>query len=301
MAHVLRPLMQLSRRRYWPSPFYHLLSRPSTSNLVSGNIPFFPLSSISFRALHFRSRAVKLRDVPVPDDADDSDDASFSDSGDIFKSRNDRKREARRAVRWAMELSSFSPPQIKRILRVAALEQDVYDALVLVKRLGRDVREGKRRQFNYIGRLLREVEPELMDGLIQATKDGDQSRFQDFSGTESLDIDGEEEEDEEIEEGDEEEDSINVGVADRWYDGLINKDICITNEIYSLREIEFDRQELRQLVRKVHATLEPQATSEENGKPGVASAKARRSLARFLRGLVRQLPSNYNVKFHLYD
>lgn len=43
-----------------------------------------------------------------------------------------------------------------------------------------------------------------MDGLIQATKDGDQSKFQDFLGTENLDIDGEEEEDEEVEEGDEE-------------------------------------------------------------------------------------------------
>ncbi|XP_075517079.1 uncharacterized protein LOC142551627 isoform X6 [Primulina tabacum] len=183
---------------------------------------------------------------------------------------------------------------------------------MLVKRLGRDAREGKRRQYNLIGDeikklisiviirawlytdpeiLLREVEPELMDGLIQATKDGDQSRFQDFLGTENLDINGEEEEDEEVEEGGEE-DSINVAVADRWYDGLINKHICITNEIYSLREIEFDRQELRQLVRKVHATPEPQATSEEHGKPDATSVKARRSLACFLRGLVKQLPSN---------
>ncbi|XP_075517076.1 uncharacterized protein LOC142551627 isoform X4 [Primulina tabacum] len=175
--------------------------------------------------------------------------------------------------------------------KVAALEQEVYDALMLVKRLGRDAREGKRRQYNLIGSLLREVEPELMDGLIQATKDGDQSRFQDFLGTENLDINGEEEEDEEVEEGGEE-DSINVAVADRWYDGLINKHICITNEIYSLREIEFDRQELRQLVRKVHATPEPQATSEEHGKPDATSVKARRSLACFLRGLVKQLPSN---------
>ncbi|XP_073134613.1 uncharacterized protein [Henckelia pumila] len=291
MARVLRPLMQLPRWRHRPSPFYHLLSLPSSSTHVSGKLPLFALFSISCRAVHFRFGAVRLRDVPLPYDAEDSDGASSSDSGETFKSRNDRKREARRAVRWGMELASFSPPQIKRIIRVAALEQEVYDALILVKGLGRDVREGKRRQYNLIGRLLREVEPELMDGLIQATKDGDQSRFQGFLGTENLDIDGEEEEDEEIEEGDEE-DSINIAVADRWYDGLINKDICITNEIYSLREIEFDRQELRQLVRKVHATPEPRATSEENGKPDAASVKARRSLTRFLRGLVKQLPSN---------
>ncbi|KZV33151.1 hypothetical protein F511_18167 [Dorcoceras hygrometricum] len=291
MAHVLRPLMQLPRRRHRPSSFYHLICRTSSSTHVSGNLPFFAFFSISCRAVHFRPRAVKLRDVPLPYDGGDSDDVSYSAKGEVCKSRNDRKREARRAVRWGMELASFSPPQIKRILRVAALEQEVYDALMLVKRLGRDVREGKRRQFNFIGRLLREVEPELMDCLIQATKDGDQSKFQDFLGPESLEIDGEEEQDEEIEEGDDEE-STNISLANKWYDGLINKDISVSNEIYSLREIEFDRQELRQLVRKVHAALEPQATTEEDVEPDAASVKARKSLARFIRRLANQLPSN---------
>lgn len=37
-------------------------------------------------------------------------------------------------------------------------------------------------------------------------------------------------------------DSTNTAVVTRWYDGLINKDISITNEIYSLGEVEFDRQ-----------------------------------------------------------
>lgn len=30
--------------------------------------------------------------------------------------------------------------------------------------------------------------------------------------------------------------------ATRWFDGLVNKDIQITNEVYSVREVEFDRQ-----------------------------------------------------------
>jgi hypothetical protein len=34
-----------------------------------------------------------------------------------IKSRNELKREAKRAVKWGMDLSSFNPPQIKRILR----------------------------------------------------------------------------------------------------------------------------------------------------------------------------------------
>ncbi|KAK1582672.1 hypothetical protein Q3G72_017192 [Acer saccharum] len=49
------------------------------------------------------------------------------------------------------QLAAFSTPQIKRILKVTSLEDDVLEALMLVKRLGPDVKEGKRRQFNYIG------------------------------------------------------------------------------------------------------------------------------------------------------
>lgn len=33
-----------------------------------------------------------------------------------------------------------------------------------------------------------------------------------------------------------------MAVVTRWFDGLISKDIDITNEIYSLREVDFDRQ-----------------------------------------------------------
>ncbi|XP_039170799.1 uncharacterized protein LOC120294600 isoform X1 [Eucalyptus grandis] len=52
---------------------------------------------------------------------------------------------------------------------------------MLAKRLGLDVREGKRRQFDFIGKSLREVEPELMDASIEATKDGDESRLRALS------------------------------------------------------------------------------------------------------------------------
>ncbi|KAL3845331.1 hypothetical protein ACJIZ3_002734 [Penstemon smallii] len=295
MAHVVRPLLQWPRWRHCHTAFSHLLRLHCSTPRASTTPPLF-LFSTSFREVHFRSRASKLRDVRSPSVANESGDDedgedSSSDSSVTKKSRNEKKREARRAVRWGMDLAKFSPPQIKRILRVADLEQEVFEAIMVVKRLGRDVREGKRRQFSYIGRLLREVEPELMDGLIQATKDGDHSKFQDISGTETSDIDDEEEEEEKIEEEDEEEDSPDISLATRWYDGLVNKDISITNEIYSLREVEFDRQELRRLVRKVHSTLEKEASPEENGKPDAAAVNAGRSLTRFLRGLVKQLPA----------
>ncbi|PIA57305.1 hypothetical protein AQUCO_00600206v1, partial [Aquilegia coerulea] len=66
------------------------------------------------------------------------------------KSRNQLKREARKAVQWGMDLANFTVPQIKFIIRIASLDQEVFDAIMVVKRLGSDVREGKRRQFNYI-------------------------------------------------------------------------------------------------------------------------------------------------------
>lgn len=33
-----------------------------------------------------------------------------------------------------------------------------------------------------------------------------------------------------------------VDIATRWFEGLINKDVEITNEVYSIHDIEFDRQ-----------------------------------------------------------
>ncbi|XP_060199844.1 uncharacterized protein LOC132628126 [Lycium barbarum] len=293
MANVVRPLMN------WPKWHHYLYIRASFIHLVQSPLPLFsstkpPFSTSSpsaFRQAHFRSRAApKSRESQLPLDQSDSD--SDSD-GKIRKSRNEKKREARRAVKWAMDLAKFSPPRIKRILRVASAEQEVYDAVIVVKRLGPDVREGKRRQFNYIGRLLRDVEPELMDGLIQATKDGDQTKFQALAGSELAATEDVDEEVEETEYEDDEEDSEDVIVlVDRWFDGLINKDIDISKEIYSLSEVDFDRQELRGLVRKVQSVREKGSNSdEEEGKVNSDIVRAERSLTRFLRDLAKQLHS----------
>ncbi|KAG6435331.1 hypothetical protein SASPL_100202 [Salvia splendens] len=283
MAHLLRPLFHLPRWRYRRSAVSQLLSFHSAPDRATTSLPFSTLFFSTCRQVHSRARALKLRDSPPFSDANESGD-ELSDGGDVRKSRNERKREARRAVRWGMDLANFSPSQIKRIVRVAELEQEVFEAIMVVKRLGSDVREGKRRQYNYIGKLLRGVEPELMDGLIQAIKDGDLSKFQELSGAE-LAID----DDEVVQIQDELDfqDYTNMAAVNRWFDGLVNKDLDITNEIYSLREVDFDRQELRQLVRKVQS-----ATAQDAGLEGrvEADANARRSLTRFLRGLADQLP-----------
>ncbi|TMW99402.1 hypothetical protein EJD97_002651 [Solanum chilense] len=296
MANVMKPLMN------WPKWHHYLYVRASFIHFVQSQsplfstcnvrrLPSFTASPFGYRQAHFRSgAALKSRESPLPIDQSESD----SDSDEkTRKSRNEKKREARRAVRWAMDLAKFSAPQIKRILRVASTEQEVYEAVMLAKRLGPDVREGKRRQFSYIGRLLREVEPELMDGLIQATKDGDQTKFQALSGSELSATEDVDEEVEETEyEDDEESSEDNIALADRWFDGLVNKDVDISKEIYSLSEVDFDRQELRGLVRKVQSICEKRSKSDQGeGKVNTDVVRAERSLTRFLRDLAKQLHS----------
>ncbi|XP_031110470.1 uncharacterized protein LOC116014537 [Ipomoea triloba] len=288
----------------WPRWHHHVCSRAVMIRFLHSPMPFSPasfcrrppFSSTPLASRHLSSRpgAIRLRDAPVPPEPSES--GSESDTP-LKKSRNEKKREAQRGVRWGMELAKFQPPQIKRILRVAALEREVYEAIMLVKRLGRDVREGKRRQFNYIGRLLRDVDPELMDGLIEATKDGDQNKFQALSGSITWstedenddEVDETEDEDEDEDEDDDNEESIEL--AERWFDGLINKDVEVSNEIYSLREVEFDRQELRSLVRKVQSIQRPEVSEEgKESEVDITFINAKKSLTRFLVRIAKQLP-----------
>jgi hypothetical protein len=57
-----------------------------------------------------------LRPVaPLP--SSDGEDSGDADAASFGRSRNEKKREARRAVQWGMELAKFSTPQIKRIVR----------------------------------------------------------------------------------------------------------------------------------------------------------------------------------------
>ncbi|GAB4852539.1 hypothetical protein Ancab_016753 [Ancistrocladus abbreviatus] len=304
MAHAVRvaarPLWHPPRQSQCLEPFLHrLLSPHAIKTTVFHRTSFITIPS-SHRGLHFRARGLRFPNTPAGSDSDLQDSQSESKS-ETNKSRNEKKREARRAVRWGMELASFSTPQIKRILRVASLEQEVFEALMLVKRLGPDVREGKRRQFNYIGKLLRDAKPDLLGALIQATKDGDQSRLQALSGSGEWFDDGDDVNDDkkvyQYESEDVEEESHGfIALANKWYDGLLNKDIEITNEVYSGHGVEFDRQELRKLVRRVHSLQDHEDITEVNG--GAENSQlisAKRSLTRFLRSLAKQIPTKENV------
>lgn len=295
MAQFVRPLIvspasKLPFRRCINSLFDSKVLTSSTGGLIHRRFltGTSPSILIHRKNLHLsRSRGLRPADAPLPPELSQSDNESNSSDAER-KSRNEKKRQARRSFRWGMELADLNDSQIKRILRVVSLEKEVFDALMLAKRLGRDVREGKRRQFSYIGRLLRDVEPELMEGLIKAMKDSDVQKFQELSGSDKLGIGDANEEEEEITDEEEEEESCDYhDIATRWFDGLVNKDIDITNEIYSLNSVDFDRQELRKLVRsfcsmqdRVNAT----SSSEDNkeGEKDVGLMKAKRHLTRFL-------------------
>ncbi|KAK8512568.1 hypothetical protein V6N12_075142 [Hibiscus sabdariffa] len=294
MARLIRSLRQwppLQLQQQWQ---YHCSSRILTVSTKPPSHCFYFATSTSSRGNgHHRQRGIRLSNAPSPSKVQENETSDDSES-DVKKSRNQKKREARRAVRWGMDLASFSNPQIKRILKVASLEQDVFDALMLVKRLGPDVREGKRRQFNYIGKLLREAEPELMEALIQATKVGDQKTLQALGGS-NTQITKEEEEDYEDNDDDPFEYTSQkfVNIANRWFDGLISKDIEITNEVFSVSSVDFDRQELRKLVRRVQTSQEQSLNSNEEDKAKLEAAvkSAEKSLTRFLRTLAKQLPT----------
>ncbi|GJN36840.1 hypothetical protein PR202_gb25738 [Eleusine coracana subsp. coracana] len=73
-----------------------------------------------------------------------------------------------------------------------------------------------------------------MDTLIQASKDGDDSKLQDLLHEDTLLVEDLPEEEESNEEC--------MKIADRWFEGLLCKDISVTNEVYAVHNVEIDRQ-----------------------------------------------------------
>ncbi|KAK1273741.1 hypothetical protein QJS04_geneDACA009602 [Acorus gramineus] len=240
--HLLISSIFTSSRRPLRRPPPHLLSSPAPP---------------PFRAVGFRTNGLRLpRQSPSTDETEDESDSDSEGEVAGKKSRNERKREARCAVKWGMELSKFSNPQIKRIMRVASLEQEVFEALMLVK----------------------------------ASKDGDYDKLQALSGQQAVSIEDDEEDEIKTEFEDEEGCHEHMELASRWFEGLVCKDSSITNEVYSVRNVEFDRQELRKLVREVQSTKKSQLLEEGQEESGfdMSLTSAKRSLQRFLGSLAKQ-------------
>ncbi|KAF8117822.1 hypothetical protein N665_0008s0164 [Sinapis alba] len=311
MAQLIRPIRQLSPQcHHRLRDLRHLFSKKLPLNLPSSTPTLLLLLSPSFSTARSPPRRRLRRPTPpealapptliAEEDGDNDSDGSESESS---RSKNQRKRDARRAVRWGMELSSFSSDQIKRVMRAASLGEEVYDALMLAKRLGADVREGKRRHFNFIGKLLREVEPDLMDTLINATNQGDLTMIQALiaSAKDGADDAGVSDfNDIETESEDEGESSEEyVAIAARWFDGLISQNVELSKEVYSLQSVDFDRQELRKLVRKVQLVHEQrkEVTPEKQKEVDAALITAEKSLNRFLHSMAKQMKSEESELF----
>lgn len=137
---VLRPL------RLWPCWFhFHRHHHPNTTQLALHHQHQHhhrhllllisqqpePTNTRRFSSLAPSRGILRRANAPLP--TTKSTDLPEEEEEEEPKSRNQLKREAKRAVKWGMDLASFSPPQIKLILKVASLDKIVYDALILVK------------------------------------------------------------------------------------------------------------------------------------------------------------------------
>ncbi|KAF5740873.1 hypothetical protein HS088_TW11G00953 [Tripterygium wilfordii] len=137
MALLVRPLWQL------PQLYQHYYSCATLMRCFPYTRPQLQprkQSLISQRALHLPKHPSTFAPAQIARcfTAIQSRRTDASDSvGEERNSRNQRTREAKRAVQWGIDLASFSTLQIKRIFR-ASLEQEVLDAIMLVKALQLD-------------------------------------------------------------------------------------------------------------------------------------------------------------------
>lgn len=186
------------------------------------------------------------------------------------KSKNQKKREALRGVDWAIEFSSFSDSQLRRAIRWGNLQEEVFDAVSLVKRIGRHGKHARRRQLNLIGGMLRTVDPELMEAVIKAIKDGDVNGLFNKSSDFGDADDPVQQENFSSEEDSGDEDHVK-NTVERWLQGLLSGDSDVLAEVYSIRSADFNRQELGKLVRDASESQNssPRKESEEDSEEGL--------------------------------
>lgn len=113
------------------------LSPHSPSYALSRQRWRFSSSTLSFpREVESRGKSFRLAGrSPYADAAFLDEDSDYGPEQDSpRKSRNQQKREARRAVAWGMDLAKFSPAQIKRILRYSANNTPRYSIVRVSRR-----------------------------------------------------------------------------------------------------------------------------------------------------------------------
>jgi hypothetical protein len=113
-----------SLRHHWPWLFHFHHHHPTSTkfsalyhhhlHLLPTKTPSSLLEPTHTRRFSLAASRGSLRRTNVQKDEEEQQQQQEDPS---IKSRNELKREAKRAVKWGMDLSSFNPPQIKRILR----------------------------------------------------------------------------------------------------------------------------------------------------------------------------------------
>lgn len=194
---------------------------------------------------------------------DDADDEDYSLDSEDKESKGQSKRRSLQARHWGVQLASLSQTQLQLAVRWAKLSDEVYESIMLVKALSPKARNGKRRQFNYIGGLLRDVDPVLMDLVLKAGKGGDPpSTFDSSPVNEPNELDFS---DETIPAKISQEEMAAQKAAGRWLEGLLSGDEVVTHEVFSYSgDVYLDRQELRKLIREAQQSKDMESALEES-------------------------------------
>ena len=107
-------------------------------------------------------------------------DKTAAEDEDVFVSRSQKKRDSTALQKLGEELAQLSVSQLKDV----PLTPDLREALTELARI-RD-KEGRRRQMQYLGRLMREADGEAIRTAVEAVKLGQTRANQTFHHAERL-------------------------------------------------------------------------------------------------------------------
>lgn len=156
------------------------------------------------------------------------------DEDDSEKSKTRVKKEMQALQELGEQLVALSKPQLEKI----ALDDTLLDAILTAQRIKK--REGKRRQLQYIGKLMRKADHETIERHLQLTQSGSEEARKQLHHLEN------------------------------WRDRLLAEGEAVMQEL--LDEFpDIDRQHIRQLMRQARKEL-------DEGKPPAASRKIFRYL-----------------------
>lgn len=95
-------------------------------------------------------------------------------------SKSERKREMLALQVLGEQLLELAPRELQRV----ALSEELLEAVQLANRL--KSREGKRRQLQYIGKLMRDIDPEPLRLFLEQRRQGQRQLASEFHGLEKL-------------------------------------------------------------------------------------------------------------------